>query len=240
MRAFVFYINKSNKLVIPFEPIMARSFSEGLAAVSEMDGKWGFIDKRGKLVIPFQYDEVKDFHNGYATFRIDDKWGAINKRGKEVIKPQYAALGQFENNQITACRKPLTEKTGSCGVMTKSGKEIIPFKYYWVNPYQEGFFIAEDKPSSWIYINKHGRIPFGKRFYVADEYFDGLAMVCVTVDKCGFIDKKGEMKIPAEYEGLSPMRNGIAAAMKDGKWGFINKKGKLIIPFEYDWTGLIY
>ena len=65
-------------------------------------------------------------------------------------------------------------------------------------------------------------------------------MVCITAEKCGFINKKGEMKIEAEYEALSPIRQGIAAAMKNGKWGFINKKGKVIIPFEYDWTGLIF
>ena len=197
-------------------------------------------DGGGHFGVPYQYDEVKDFQDGYASVRLGDKWGVINKRGKEIIKPQYENLGNFENNQITACRKPVQEGKGACGVMHKNGKEIIPFKYYWVNPYKEGFYIAQDKPSSWIYINKHGRIPFGKRFYVADDYHQGLAMVCITAEKCGFINKKGEMKIEAEYEALSPIRQGIAAAMKNGKWGFINRKGKVIIPFEYDWTGLIF
>ena len=65
-------------------------------------------------------------------------------------------------------------------------------------------------------------------------------MICISADKCGFINTKGETVIEAKYQALSRFHNGVAAVMLNNKWGFINKKGKVIIPFEYDWTGLVY
>ena len=36
-------------------------YSEGLATVKDMNGKWGFIDKSGKLVIPCKWKAAGEF-----------------------------------------------------------------------------------------------------------------------------------------------------------------------------------
>ena len=65
-------------------------------------------------------------------------------------------------------------------------------------------------------------------------------MVCVSADKCGFINTKGKFVIEPKYQALSQFYEGVVAAMLNNKWGFINKNGKVLVPFEYDWTGLVY
>ncbi len=67
-----------------------------------------------------------------------------------------------------------------------------------------------------------------------NSFTEGLALVKTQDGLCGFIDKKGEIVIPCEYEDAGSFRFGVAKACKDGKYGYINKKGETVIPFEYD------
>jgi hypothetical protein len=86
------YIDKSGQPVINgAEFTVARSFSEGLAAVLGKNDQYGFIDKTGKLVIPPQFARVGDFSEGLApVMPVAAKWPGdlayINQRGQIVIK----------------------------------------------------------------------------------------------------------------------------------------------------------
>jgi hypothetical protein len=86
------YIDKSGKLIINgAEFVLARAFSEGLAAVMGKKDKYGYIDKSGKFVIPPQFERVGDFSEGLApVILVDAGWPGdlayINQRGQMVIK----------------------------------------------------------------------------------------------------------------------------------------------------------
>ncbi|MCW5822270.1 MAG: WG repeat-containing protein [Cyanobacteria bacterium TGS_CYA1] len=91
------YVDTTGKLVIRANYFKARSFSEGLAAVS-LDPEtrdtlrgcsqlFGFIDKNGKMVISPKYSEVGDFHEGLAYVKItEDIGGFIDTTGKLVLQ----------------------------------------------------------------------------------------------------------------------------------------------------------
>ena len=45
-------------------------------------------------------------------------------------------------------------------------------------------------------------------------------------DKWGYIDKKGKIVIPIQYDDAWPFSdNGLARVKVNGKWGYIDKKG---------------
>ncbi|MBK8194439.1 MAG: WG repeat-containing protein [Lewinellaceae bacterium] len=96
------YIDSKGTLKIPFKFVLARDFSEGLAAVKtkedkrrtgyfyDADGKkrdvsalplppyenneyWSFIDKLGNIVISTTYTTVSDFHCGRAQVKNEKK-----------------------------------------------------------------------------------------------------------------------------------------------------------------------
>ena len=60
------FIDKNGQPVISGKWISARTFSEGLVAVKDERGQWGYIDKNGRTVIPFMWAEAFDFDNGIA------------------------------------------------------------------------------------------------------------------------------------------------------------------------------
>lgn len=72
------------------------------------------------------------------------------------------------------------------------------------------------------------------KFDEANEFAEGLAGVKID-GLYGFIDKSGELVIPANYENINgAFQEGLAAVMLNGKWGFIDKTGYMVIPAKYD------
>jgi hypothetical protein len=99
------YIDNSGKFVI--EPAYGRAldFSEGLAAVCNVDDRhpevtdegveipqdvrWGFIDRKGMMIVPMKFREVQSFSEGLAAFSDGDKWGFLDRRGRVAIAPRF-------------------------------------------------------------------------------------------------------------------------------------------------------
>lgn len=60
------------------------SFDEGLQAVRNGEGKWGYIDRNGQAVIPFVYNVAYAFEGKLAEVRLGDQVGYIDKAGNAV------------------------------------------------------------------------------------------------------------------------------------------------------------
>jgi len=88
-------MKRKTSAIIPCEYVLAKDFSEGLAAVERSYLFWGFIDKTGKVVIPYNYDRVKSFSEGLAAVKLNGKWGFIDKTGKVVIPFKFQRAESF-------------------------------------------------------------------------------------------------------------------------------------------------
>lgn len=103
-----------------------RRFSEGLAPVRNLSGKWGFIDKNGKEVIPCIYKEVDSFSEGLAgVMGENNKFYYINKNGtKKITIPDiYKSKLNVGDNTIN--------------IEAKTKKELIEKKIKAVNEVKE-------------------------------------------------------------------------------------------------------
>ena len=68
------------------------------------------------------------------------------------------------------------------------------------------------------------------------SFYDGIATVFFIGErgpapKHGYINRKGEIVIPCEYDWVSDFRNNKAIVLKSGKLGLIDNTGKVLIPF---------
>ena len=61
-----------------------------------------------------------------------------------------------------------------------------------------------------------------------------LASVIDDDKMYGFINKKGEMVIPAKFEKTGNFSDGLAAAYDGDNWGYINPKGEWAIPPKFE------
>ena len=232
------YIDKTGKEIIPFKYESALDFSEGLAAVQDINDKWGFIDKNGKVVIDFIYDIVSPFSEGLARMgNYNDNGGfnyvLIDKNGKNVtgLSSYFTYFfGYFSEGLAYAYGN-----VGLWGFIDKSGKTVIDFKYNVAVSFSEGLAAVQNINDKWGFIDKDGNevIPF--IYYDVRSFSEGLAAVKDINDKWGFIDKSGNAIIPFEYDYAGSFAEGLAAVRNaSGNCGYINNSGKVVIDFKYD------
>lgn len=97
-----------------------RDFCEGLAAVKNIDGLWGFINKKGEEVIPCQFIVVDDFSEGLAgVVDKDNNLYYIDKKGNKnlempviycsCLEMDGVELDNENKNGATVCIKADTE-----------------------------------------------------------------------------------------------------------------------------------
>lgn len=82
----------------PCEPRFAsvRRRSEGLAAVSEAAGHWGYMDRQGRVHWRGRFEDALTFTMGLAPVKSGGKWGLIDTSGRFALKPTYDAIYPFQ------------------------------------------------------------------------------------------------------------------------------------------------
>ncbi len=123
------FIDKTGKEIIPLQYSSAMTFSKGFAKVKKGD-YWGLIDKSEAEIIPFKYQLIRDFSEGLAAVKRDNKWGFVDTAGKEHIECKYDNVGEFsEGFAIVSNYRDNAYPSEMCGVIDKTGKQVLPFGY---------------------------------------------------------------------------------------------------------------
>lgn len=111
---------------------------------------------------------------------------------------------------------------------------------------QQNYFPFKNDQGKWGFKDMiEDKIVIPARYDEAGYSFkSGLCWVKLD-NKYGFINGKGEMVVPAEYDFASDFSNGLALVNKGrrvseniedyipGKYGFIDSTGKLVVPLQY-------
>lgn len=225
------YIDKNmNAAFVMKNALSAGMFSEGLARYRDKNGFWGFVNTSGKVVIKPKYNSVSPFKDGISY--VYGK-GADGKMVKAIIDQSGDIIRKFENTR-TAFRG-LNEglaafnKGEGWGYLNENGEVKIPENKKWsdAQPFYNGIACVL-YGSVWRLIDKEGKYISDSTFKTPLVFFKGLASINVD-GKFGFINTKGEMVIPAEYDDIAmPFIGKTAIVKKDGAYIFIGQDGKAI------------
>ncbi|MBQ4004232.1 MAG: WG repeat-containing protein [Firmicutes bacterium] len=156
----------------------------------------GWMDLSGKQMIaidPDKYVRWEEFSGGRAAVLQDSPrgYGYVDKTGKLVIPCEYDNGGLFMDG-YAAVSKYVQNAGVRFGYIDTSGKTVIPFQYEDANGYGEGLFTVA------IQTMKHPDDMFYSTVY-------------------GMVDKNNTTVVPFEYDAITPVKNGAAYAIKDGK-----------------------
>lgn len=70
--------------------------------------------------------------------------------------------------------------------------------------------------------------------YDCCRFNEGLAAVELN-DRWGFVDTKGKVIVPFQYDRADEFKDGLAPVeLSESGWGFINKEGRLVVPCQYE------
>ncbi|MBO4806841.1 MAG: WG repeat-containing protein [Paludibacteraceae bacterium] len=237
------YIDEMGNWVVKPQFVEADFFSEGLARVKSMNGKWGFIDKSGKMVVQPQFEGAVNFSEGLAAVAIGGKLCFIDKTGKVVIKTQDVLWENEFSEGLCA-----VDRDGKWAFIDRTGKTVIPPKF-WDRSYtvaSEGLIgaamVVSDQTVRLGYFDKAGNLVFEPNFN-SRKRFDGLVPFSEGLapffnnDKLVFLNKKGEETIKTQFDGGYSFSEGLAPVNLNDKWGFIDKSGKTVIQLQFDYAG---
>ena len=157
-------------------------------------------------------------------------WGYIDANGKLAISPMYEGVCNFSCGYA---RVWMTNTTTPIFIDTKGKMQ------------QASFDDADD------FYYKYSRIEMNELYGLMTTSFDyscqpmfyglgrmsenGLVKAKLTSkDKWGYVNAKGENKIPAMYDYVDTFEGGVAVVGIGSKYGAINTKGDYVIQPMYD------
>ncbi|PCJ28521.1 MAG: hypothetical protein COA97_00795 [Flavobacteriales bacterium] len=155
--------------------------------------------------------------------------GYMNYYGEEMIPANVVDVEEFEEGRAAV------NLGGYYELIDRSGKVFTNEKFDMVHGTVDGFTTVE-KSKKFNLINPEGKLHI-KKWYDFVSPFCKEQLRCVhDGKKWGYLNNKGEIEIPIEYETVRAFSEELAAVEKDGKFGFINGLGEVIIPFQYEST----
>lgn len=185
------FIDREGNLLTDIKYEVAGEFKEGFAGVTEDFHKWNFINKRGEIVFDLKgFEDVQNFHNGYAGVVKNDKLGYININGEQVIPPIYDYYG-FDDSMRNQFWHEIYDGDAAFGSSN-------------ISNFQEGY-IRLKKNKKYGFADTNGNIVVPFIYDRAEDFSEGLAHVGINskenglIINSGYIDNTGEYVIPLKY-----------------------------------------
>lgn len=186
-----------------------------LIKVVNSDNKCGFINTIGDIVVPCKYEEkhIQWFcDNGCNYFALfnNEEVAICDKQQNELFRlPSNLRILEITDGFIMI----KDNESGSYGYLNMKG-EILANCIYGYND--------ENEHSNTEDNGEENGYDMARLMY-EQPISEGLAILNIG-DRFGFIDNKGNIKVPLIYTAVTPFENGIAyVRQQDGKWKKIYK-----------------
>ena len=231
------YINAKGQVIVSPQYDEGYSFEDGLALVCMKDNNKrrniGYINTKGVVVIPLKYNAGGFFKEGLSAMKkastglIEDLYIYLDVNGNQAIKTAFGSAQNFNEGFAV-----VSNSDYEYGVINKKGELVVPFKYYYIAEFKDGFARVELEKKMG-FIDKTGKEIVPIIYDDAISFSDGVASVKKN-GKRGFVDATGKLIIPTVFDYDYGFHSGTALVSKADKWGLIDKTGKEIIPIMYD------
>lgn len=174
------------------------------------------------------YDYMTLYRSDLLGVQKDGKWGFIDKNGETAINFLYDKVGAFYDGVA------IVLANDEMDLIDTEGKSILDNTYQRLYRDIETGLIFYQNKNLWGVMNAKGELLTDALYLTIDPFNDGLAMVSVAGDSQGFINTKGDVVIPLDYQKAGIFANGLAPVKLDDQWGYVDSTGKTVIEFIYD------
>lgn len=230
------YIDKRNKVVIPFVFDAGTDFENGRAQV-EQNGKVGIIDRLGNFVFEVKYQDLGPFSEGLLYASEDGLYGYYDRTGAEIIPPLFEEAFSFTNGLAKVV------KNGSQAFINPRGELVVPPLYESVRFFNDSMLLFEQAGLFGI-MRITGAIVLQPEYQQIGE-LTGNRVLCVKNGKVGYLDSVGNVVIPCQFEMMPNLLvsgkfvRGVAKVKSKGKFGLIDSFGKWVIEPTYQDMGQV-
>ena len=225
----------------------------------QRDFRWGIYTIHNKELIPHLYKQIQHVShksyrvlpfanwqvmqaNGNVLFSIDaDTMRMLTKtiacysiQGRKGLRSFTEELcpAQFETILYAHDSLYFAKKSGYWGVITVNGNYLTEPKFEDVKAYPNYFIATLKYRERKIYTWNLKPLTTESYLNIADSS-GGLWAVQNNIDLWGYINSKGELKIPCRYSKVGSFKNGLAKVTLEGASYYINTyEEQIITPSE--------
>ncbi|WP_276367103.1 WG repeat-containing protein [Chryseolinea sp. H1M3-3] len=197
-------------------------------SVFEANGKVGLKNEAGKVLIPAKYEALGWSDGEFSVvsnaigYKSHNKWGLISLANQIITKAEFEDISPAEASMLIARKKSPTSLQIVCGIITSSGKEVIPFLYHDIkvsslraivftrqgNQYKYGLVDLENRiliPQQFKNIRSIGSLRyavenFENKWALYTE--DGKQISSFTIDSISTFQKNYAVVYQGLYQGL--------------------------------------
>ncbi len=182
----------------------------------------------------FGKSEVKEINYSLLpyVFKTDEgaMWlGYLDTKGNVVINPRFPDAWAF------SCGLAQVVDTNYLhGYIDETGRFVIPAIYDNETMFFENLAFAHQPGQPIVCLNTEGKVVFELPDIIeAGVFSEGLAPVCNSNNKWGFVNNKGEMVITPQFDQVDLFSEGLAGVMLGNKCGYIGHDGHFVINPQY-------
>lgn len=233
-------IDRTGRIAVAPEYDMIFGFTPGdTSTPAQKGGKWGCIDEAGNIVVPFVYDSsFARFENGCTVAERGGKQLLLGEDGTELLPPEFDDVSIDDDAAYGMARRG-----DSCLVFDRKGNILFERALgsgSWIYPEDDGalpFPYWDGGARKNGYLNPDGSEALPPVYDEAGSFDAGSGTAMVQLNGLwGLVGLDGSFVLPAEYEHLGALREGLRAAEKGGLWGYLDADGNIAIPFQFAWA----
>lgn len=191
--------------------------------------KYGITDSTGRILVPFIYDDLYCIHNEDHLFiaGLNKKYGCIDTSGSPLIPVIY--------DNVSVSNGVAIVKSGTKhGCYLPSGQKILEVELQEVSVGKAGIIVKKD--NKYGFYDRAGSEVFPVNYEAI--YDEGNK---INVKKDGILHtyhytENNQLIKYKEFDAIYKFKDGLALAVRNGKFGYIDSAGREIVPIQYDYV----
>jgi hypothetical protein len=207
----------------------------------EENGKVGLKDAEGDVLIPASYDAI-GWSNGKLSivdkvvgYQSGGLWGLIHTSNRIVTPPEFMELKPGEGSFLVAQKTSTLSQRPSFGVITTSGKTVIPFSYDALHLSNMRAVVMSRLGTKY----KFGLVDLSHRILIPIEFqsiysLGSLRYAVENFDhKTAIFSDEGNQVTGFDIDSISSFKKDYAILYQDQKQGLIDRNGAVILRPAY-------
>ncbi|MFB5651780.1 WG repeat-containing protein [Leptospira wolffii] len=202
------------------------------------DWKKGLLDRDGNLLFSSEFKDIKRLSEEYFLLSSGSYLHSEeirNSKGERILSenPFYAINWVDMKEKMVGVQLGENDKFG---VIDFSGKYLVEPRWEIVEkvPYSEGFFVVQERYKASFSDRAGNTLNIPNGVQKAEPFSQGFAAVQIG-GKWGFINTKGQLVIPAEFDAVGPFSELGFARIESHRTGYspyvgiIDRKGTKVL-----------
>lgn len=198
------------------------------------NGKYGLADIHNKKLIPQQYEFISGPQYGLYVGIKNEKITLFDDSGTKLWDSEYKDCIVLDADHIA-----VKNVEDIYGVVTRTGKIVIPFEYHKIVTFNEGMYTAQNVRNLWGTVNTENKVVIPFEYVDGFRFKYGLAPVKKSNSLYGYINLQGKPVTAFRYDKANILSGTYTLVQKDNLYGLIDTNGKEVLPLIYNSVSVV-